>query len=400
MAVLVSDSFNRANSTTSLGSTDSYNGGTSKAWQIFGNAVYGINNNQAYISQSATSGHGSAYVEVNKSDVAVTTTFSVIDPAEFPKIAFRIVDAENMLMLMADAGTGNYLLYKYVSGSSTDIATGTSFANGDVIRIEANGSNIKVFKNGTNIINVTETSYQTATKHGLMLYKYPNSRMDNFIIEDLATGGVIVDAGTLTLSGDTTLTANGSSIFSGDSNLVGDTTLTANGSLILDNASSLSGDGSLTVNGSLLINGTSTLDASGTIDINGTILLNADISLSGSGSLVADGDFFGASVTANLDAISSLIADGSIIVKGDSTLNADTVLNAIPSLVVSGLSSLSASGGLIADGTAFDPTKQIISKINLQGEQKITTLLSTQQDLTVRLNGEVILTIRLVGDIK
>jgi hypothetical protein len=188
MAVLVSDSFNRANNTTSLGSTDSYNGGTSKAWQIFGTAVYGINNNQAYISQSATTGHGSAYIEVNSADVAVTSTFSVIGAGEFPKIAFRIVDAENMLMLMADSGTGNYLLYKYVSGSSTDIATGTSFANGDVIRVEVNGSNIKVFKNGTSIINVTETSYQTATKHGLMLYKYPNSRMDNFIIEDFSAG--------------------------------------------------------------------------------------------------------------------------------------------------------------------------------------------------------------------
>jgi hypothetical protein len=186
--VLVSDSFNRVNNTTSLGTTDSYAGGTAKAWQIFGNAVYGINNNQAYVSQIASSGHGSAYVEVNKADVAITVTFSNIDPAEFPKIAFRIVDAENMLMLMADTGTGNYLLYKYVSGSSTDIATGTTFTNGDTIRVEASGSNIKVFKNGTNIINVTETSYQTATKHGLMLYKYPNSRLDNFIVEDLATG--------------------------------------------------------------------------------------------------------------------------------------------------------------------------------------------------------------------
>jgi hypothetical protein len=172
------------------------------------------------------------------------------------------------------------------------------------------------------------------------------------------------------------------------------------GTVVDSGTFSFTGDTTLTANGSLLINGISTLDANGTLVIDGSMLLNADSSLSGSGSLTADGDILGVSVTANLDAISSLITDGSILVNGGSTLSADTILNAIPSLIVSGLSSLSASGVLTADGTSFDPTKLIISKVNLQGEHKLKTLLTTSQDLLVKLNGEVILTIRLVGDIK
>jgi hypothetical protein len=174
----------------------------------------------------------------------------------------------------------------------------------------------------------------------------------------------------------------------------------SSGSTIDAGIFSFTGDTTLTANGSLLINGGTVLDANGTLVVDGSVFLNADSSLSGIGSLTADGDILGVSVTANLDAISSLIADGSILVNGGSTLSADTVLNAIPSLIVSGLSSLNGSGTLTADGTAFDPTKQIISKVNLQGEHKLKTLLTTSQDLLVKLNGEVILTIRLVGDFK
>jgi hypothetical protein len=340
-----------------------------------------------------------------------TSDYIQLPSMTMKKFVFDAVFPTQATKMLLDARVGQTNGYVYAMSDGTLATAGASFQVTGYVRdtratvtfnainnIDANGNftdNVTIFANNTGGENFRGTIYS------IKCYNANNVLIANY---DMSTGTVQDQTGNgnhATLTGGTWLNdASGSIIDAGTVSITGDTTLTPNGNVILNGNTTLTGDSSLSAIGSLLINGISTLDANGTINIDGSLILNADNSLSGNGSLTADGDILGVSVTANFDAISSLIADGSILVKGDSTLSADTILNAIPLLIVSGLSSLSASGGLIADGTAFDPTKQIISKTNLQGERKITTLLSTQQDLTVRLNGEVILTIRLVGDIK
>lgn len=186
MTVLVSDSFNRANSTTSLGTTDSYAGGTAKTWAVFGTGTYGIISNQAYAPSG--SGHNVAYVDAGQSDVTITVTFAAYDMAGSggAKIGLRIVDNENMVNIQAR--TDGIVIYYYSGGSSTTVNdTAGTLVAGDVIKVIASGTSIKVYRNGTLFSSATVALNQTATKHGINAQTYPAARFDNFMIEDVVT---------------------------------------------------------------------------------------------------------------------------------------------------------------------------------------------------------------------
>jgi hypothetical protein len=190
MAVLVSDSFNRANSTTTLGTTDSYAGGTAKTWALFGLGAYGINNNQAYASTAPGSGRNVAYVDAGVSDGSVSCVISnITQSSEFPKLCFRIQNEANMLYVEYEWNSGQIDLRKYVGGTSTLIGqySGT-FIVGATLKIVTNGSSITVYLNGTQIITATDTFNQTQTRWGICSYNYPNPRFDNFVVSDLDTG--------------------------------------------------------------------------------------------------------------------------------------------------------------------------------------------------------------------
>lgn len=201
-SVLASDSFNRASSTTTLGTTDSYNGGLPLAWSVLGQGSYGIDaSGQAYSSVSATTGHNAAVVDVGKSDCTVSVTISVFNSSEACKLSFRVVDAENMLMI--EASSSGYNLYQYSGGtSSTLITTGVVPKSGDVISVVLNGASITAYCNGIEIIKSSVTFNQTATKHGIMAYKYPNTRFDNFrITSNTSTSNSNIPNNTLSMDG-------------------------------------------------------------------------------------------------------------------------------------------------------------------------------------------------------
>jgi hypothetical protein len=183
MAVLVSDSFNRANSTTTLGVTDSYNGGTAKTWTTYGTVTWGIDNNQAY---GATAGGGNDFVGVNAgvSDGIITVTFSTNPSGGY--VVLRALGQNDYLMFQNKGS--NYVLYHFKSGWTTLGTWAKTPAVGDVIQATLNGTSITITINGAFSQTVTDNTNATGTIFG-MATNQSTTHFDNFQIEELTTGG-------------------------------------------------------------------------------------------------------------------------------------------------------------------------------------------------------------------
>jgi hypothetical protein len=190
VAVLVSDSFNRANSTTTLGSTDSYNGGTAKVWTNQDTTgTWGINTNRAYVQTDAQN----RMITVVSSGISNGTVEADITWATgaYVGLNFRNTDLNNFFDICINSTS--LVLRKYVSGSSTTLGTYNFTAvNGTIYHIAAtfNGSTITISLDGVQRITVTDSFNSTATLHGL---RSPtsvfNAYYDNFVVSDLSTGG-------------------------------------------------------------------------------------------------------------------------------------------------------------------------------------------------------------------
>lgn len=186
MTVLASDSFNRTDSTTTLGTTDSYNGGTAYAWTpIVG--TWGISSNQAY--EVTVTNDGFAVIDVGQADVDITVTLTI--GAVVSGIYFRATDSNNFWRFIGVGTTALYLQKKSAGSMSTISNIAATVANGDTIRVTAQGSTITLYHNGTSIGTATNTFNQTVTKHGIGVQGVSNNntRFDNFEIDSLATGG-------------------------------------------------------------------------------------------------------------------------------------------------------------------------------------------------------------------
>jgi hypothetical protein len=208
MTVLVSDSFNRANSTTTLGVTDSYNGGTAKTWTTYGTVTWGIDNNQAY---GATAGGGNDFVGVNAgvSDGIFTVTFSTNPSGGY--VVLRALGQNDYLMFQNKGS--NYVLYHFKSGWTTLGTWAKTPAVGDVIQSTLNGTSITITINGAFSQTITDSTNTTATVFG-MATNQSTTHFDNFQIEDLTTGGTGT-ALTLSLSDSITLSESFTKVRSG-----------------------------------------------------------------------------------------------------------------------------------------------------------------------------------------
>lgn len=166
------DSFNRADSTTVLGSTDD---DLVQAWtQDVG--TWGINGNAAYISAAATSVASVAgtadfeRVEVTVSSWASGGAF----------VGFRQADANNRARWGGIVGAAPDLAFR-VGGvvTRTDAATGYILAAGDKLGVRCQGSVVQCFINDILVMTVTETDNMTGTRVGMVLTTTV-PRMNNF----------------------------------------------------------------------------------------------------------------------------------------------------------------------------------------------------------------------------
>lgn len=176
--VKVRDSFNRANSTTSLGVSD-----TGQVWTaIVG--TWGINNNKAY-DTSVTAQDEFAVVDSGLSDCIVKTKVTY-DSTGKVGLSFRESDANNVFICFL--ATGNLFLGRKVAGTWTQLASiVVGVVNGTYdVMIVLKGSRIQAYLDGAKKIDVTDTNFNAQTKHGIFKNSTStNERFDEFFVEEL-----------------------------------------------------------------------------------------------------------------------------------------------------------------------------------------------------------------------
>jgi len=157
-----SDTFNRADSSTSLGSTDV----GSLPW-IAQAGTWGISSNRAYVATNAGDNQNTAVVDTGFSDGVIQVT---VPAAGDGSICFRSVDNNNHFVIGSIGAAVQ--LYKRTAGSYSGVLTsgGSLLANGDVVQVILNGDSIQCRINGVVAFNFNDSSFQTATKHGLRTY--------------------------------------------------------------------------------------------------------------------------------------------------------------------------------------------------------------------------------------
>jgi hypothetical protein len=185
MAILVQDSFNRADDAITPGIAD-----TGQTWNVYSlgtTTVYGISSNQLYmVNAGGYTDQQFTGFDVGISDVKITATFTTIGNRPF--MVMRASASNNHLMFQARGTT--YVLYYYNGSTYTTLGTATKTAtNGDIIEATLQGTSVSIKINGTIYISVTTTNNQNATKFGLSAQTATNARFDDFSIESLATGG-------------------------------------------------------------------------------------------------------------------------------------------------------------------------------------------------------------------
>lgn len=174
---IVSDGFNRPDSTNALGNTD-----TGNAWEIV-SGDWGISGNAAYTSVASAS-TSLAVVESGVSDGELSVTISAGITNARNRLIFRYTNVDNFLYVVTT--TTGYALSKRQAGSISTIGNyDITLVNGDVLKVVMRGSSIKLYINGLLGIDATNTFNTTATMHGLGIYNSTLARFDNFKVEEL-----------------------------------------------------------------------------------------------------------------------------------------------------------------------------------------------------------------------
>jgi hypothetical protein len=196
MTIIIQDSFNRADSTTSLGVADS-----GQTWQVGGTATFGVIGNQGYAATSTQDNTG-AYIPISNTikDYKATITVPTIQTSTtnffrfYPRVAFGTL----LYYLAIEAYSTGYRISKRTStGTTSIVATSTVIpVSGDTIRVDNKASGqMDVYINGTLIITATD-NYMMDLSYGVGFggKQSPTYRVDNFLVETIDTGT------TLTLS--------------------------------------------------------------------------------------------------------------------------------------------------------------------------------------------------------
>lgn len=182
--VLAADSFNRANSTSSLGSADS-----GQAWVIHGSGVaWGISSNRAYLATPASALNAAAVIDHGTADVLIQVKLSTIDVNGGPGLCLRATDADNCFM------TNSTGLYKREAGANLQVGSNFSsaFVSGDTIRIVAVGTIIKVYRQAAStgafveVLSTTSSFHQTSTSHGMRTRTVDSGRLDDYYAQAAA----------------------------------------------------------------------------------------------------------------------------------------------------------------------------------------------------------------------
>jgi hypothetical protein len=165
--LLVSDTFTGSTSTLLPAHVADVNI-TGAPWTVTGGTpTPRLTNNTLGIT--AGSGHLQATVDVGLADVRVATNVKVPNGNFLAALAFRLVDANNHLLLVAYGDSVQ--LYRKQAGVYTLLASQTvgTIVAGTTHRLEvrATGSTIEAWWDNVQRFTIVDTFQQTATRHGL-----------------------------------------------------------------------------------------------------------------------------------------------------------------------------------------------------------------------------------------
>lgn len=171
MAVLVSDSFNRANG--AVGTAD-----VGGAWSV-------INTPTVSSNTLALDAGDTCYIDTGFSDVEITVTIVDKGFISYGQICPRWVDANDFVSVR----TGD--ITKTVAGATSTVSSHASvIAAGSVIRVVAVGSTIKVYDDGVLINTATVTDHQSSTIQAMRHDTGYASTWDALTVESVASTGV------------------------------------------------------------------------------------------------------------------------------------------------------------------------------------------------------------------
>lgn len=170
---LVSDSFDRADSTTTMGDAD-----TGQTWTPQTSDTWGIDSNEAYCVSGATASQAVTTVDAGVSDCVVEVTMVVSDDSG---LCWRCVDNDNYWISNISS------VYKRVGGSLTSLGSFSTGLNndGDVLRVHVEGTAHTFYVNDVEALSTTDSTHQSATKHGLRIHTETVPRWDDFTVEAL-----------------------------------------------------------------------------------------------------------------------------------------------------------------------------------------------------------------------
>ncbi|WP_307874757.1 DNRLRE domain-containing protein [Frankia nepalensis] len=173
------DSFTRANSSTTLGTSD-----TGEQWQALtlpglGNGTWGISGNAAYLA-TASGNRNMATVSA-----AADGTFSFKMPVAQAGLglAFRFADASNYWRVVAQPSSGTWQLVRTVGGVETVIATssgGLCCTATDTLTVVTNGPAISVLRNGSQILSANDPAVFYGSRVGPFAEATGSGRIDDF----------------------------------------------------------------------------------------------------------------------------------------------------------------------------------------------------------------------------
>lgn len=173
------DTFTRADSTTTLGSTEV----GSDTWTAV-SGTWGISSNQAY--STTTGSTALAVVDTDESDGIVSSAVSGISGTVVAGVVFRSDGTTQNYWRAYYDGT-NFKVDKIVGGSVTNVHTAADAATSGIVQVTMYEDHISVHKGaGANTVAttaITDSALQTNTQHGLYVNQAAaNARFDNFLM--------------------------------------------------------------------------------------------------------------------------------------------------------------------------------------------------------------------------
>jgi hypothetical protein len=169
----LSDSFNRADNASSLGSTD---GGSLSplAWTV-PRGQFGISGGKAYQSGSRNDATNSMLVDIGVPDFDATWTFST-NERSYPGPLFRASAADSGLTVYESLVSSTISLYKRVGPTSNSLVASSASGGpwSGIVRVRAVGTSVKIWVDGTLRLDTTTSECLTQTGIGVSSYRDAN----------------------------------------------------------------------------------------------------------------------------------------------------------------------------------------------------------------------------------